>query len=418
MSFIEDFTDRGYLYQCTDLSQLSQLMSQQKIAAYVGFDCTAKSLHVGNLVQIMMLRLFQQHGHKPIIIIGGGTTKIGDPTGREETRKVLTAQELASNMAGIKQSLEKFITFGSGVNDAIMLNNAQWLEPLNYLDFLSNYGRYFSVNRMLTMDSIKARLERQQSLTFLEFNYMLVQAYDFYYLNKNYHCQLQFGGSDQWGNIVMGVELIRKLTSLTAYGLTTPLLTTSSGAKMGKSAGAAVWLNDDMLSSYDYYQYWRNCADSDVLRFAKLYAEFDQPATCQFAQLTSQDINAAKKQLALRLTTLCRGQAAAELSAQTAIATFEKGQIDDNLLTIFIDAERLAAGILASQLFFEAGLAGSKSEGRRLITSGAAKINDLKLDQNIVIDQSFMQGGRVIKLTAGKKKHILVKHQASPDDQP
>ncbi len=410
MGFIQEFINRGYHYQCTNLNELTALMETQKIAAYIGFDCTAKSLHVGNLMQVMILRLLQQHGHKPIIIVGGATTKVGDPTGREEARKILTNEELNQNIAGIKKSLAKFIKFGNGLNDAILLDNSEWLESLNYINFLRDYGPLFSVNRMLTMDSVRTRLEREQSLTFLEFNYMLLQAYDFYYLNKKHNCVLEFGGSDQWGNIVMGVDFIRKLTAKEVYGMTTPLLTTSSGVKMGKSLGGAVWLNEEMLSPYDYFQYWRNCEDLDIVKFAKLYSELNDTEIREFEQLAQEDINAAKKQLAFVLTTLCHGKESAEAALQTAIKTFEKGEIDNNLPTIFINRDKLTPGIPAYELFFEAGITDSKSEGRRLIRAGGARVNDQKIqDENMVINSSLMLNNEIIKLSSGKKKHILIK---------
>ena len=293
MTFIEEFKKNGYFYQCTNIEALEKKMAQEKIVAYVGFDCTAESLHVGNLMQIMILRLLQNHGHKPIILIGGGTTKIGDPTGKEEARKYLTDENISKNMTGIKKSLSKFIRFGDGASDAIMLNNADWLDQIGYIEFLREYGRNFSVNRMLTMDSVKTRLEREQSLSFLEFNYMLLQAFDFYHLNKTQNCSLQLGGSDQWGNIVTGVELIRKMGKKESFGLTTPLLTTSSGAKMGKSISGAVWINEEHLSSYDYYQYWRNTEDADVNKFAKLYCEFTVQEEEEFESLINKNINSS-----------------------------------------------------------------------------------------------------------------------------
>lgn len=410
MGFIQDFTECGYFYQCTNLEHLKHLTETTKIAAYVGFDCTAKSLHVGNLMQIMILRLLQQYGHKPIVIVGGATTKIGDPTGRDEARKILTDEELEQNIAGIRKSLAKFISFGNGESDAIIVNNADWLESVKYMDFLRDYGTLFSINRMLTMESVKLRLEREQSLTFLEFNYMLLQAYDFYHLHKKFNCNLQFGGSDQWGNIITGVELIRKLTGNEVYGITTPLLTTSSGAKMGKSATGAVWLNEDMLSPYDYYQYWRNCEDLDVVKFAKLYAEFTANEMQEFKELATTDINAAKKLLAYSLTKLCHGKQAADLASETARKVFEEGEIDDNLATVNIDKERIEAGIAAFELFFAAGLAASKSDSRRLIRGGGAKINDQKIaDENMVVNSSMLLDKEVLKLSTGKKKHLLVR---------
>lgn len=410
MTFIEEFTKKGYFHQCTDLDRLTSIMKETKIAAYIGFDCTATSLHIGSLMQIMILRLLQQHGHKPIIIIGGGTSKIGDPSGKDQARKALTKEDIANNAEGIKKSLSKFIKFGIGQSDAIMLDNAEWLDSLNYLDFLRNFGSHFSVNRMLTMDSVKLRLEREQHLSFLEFNYMLLQAYDFYYLSKHYNCSLQFGGSDQWGNIIMGVDLTRKISGSEVFGVTTPLLTTSSGAKMGKTALGAVWLNEDLLSPYDYYQYWRNCEDADVIRFAKLYSELTDEEFARFENLASMDINAAKKQLAYELTKLCHGEQAAKSALETAVKIFEQGQIDENLTTVILEPEILQAGISAFELFHKAGLATSKSEARKLIRGKGAKVNDEPVeDENMIINTTFLLDNNIIKLSAGKKRHVLVK---------
>ncbi len=409
MTFFEEFKKRGYFYQCTNEEELGQKTKNGKIVAYIGFDCTAKSLHVGNLMQIMILRLLQQHGHKPIVLIGGATTKIGDPTGKDETRKYLSDEEIESNIAGIKKSLSKFITFGDGPSDAIMVNNSQWLESLGYIEFLRDMGRMFSVNRMLTMDSVKLRLEREQSLTFLEFNYMLLQAYDFYYLNKEYSCDVQLGGSDQWGNIVMGVELVRKASSKESFGLTTPLLTTASGAKMGKSVGGAVWINEEQLSAYDYYQYWRNTEDADVVKFAKLYCEFSDKEVTELEDLAAENINEAKKKLAYVVTSLCHGKDKADAALATAIQVFEKGQVGDDLPTINIDSARIKKGVSCLDLFVETGLAQTKGEARRLVRGMGAKINDQQInDENLVVDDSFAADG-VIKLSAGKKKHALVK---------
>ncbi|GAB4164955.1 MAG: tyrosine--tRNA ligase [Rickettsiaceae bacterium] len=409
MAFIEEFKKRGYFHQCTNEDGLKQEMKDQKIVAYIGFDCTANSLHVGNLMQIMILRLLQQYGHKPIVLIGGATTKIGDPTGKDELRKYLSDSDINTNIEGIKKSLAKFIKFGDGPSDAIMLNNSDWLEKIGYIEFLREMGKMFSVNRMLSMDSVRIRLEREQSLTFLEFNYMLLQAYDFYHLNKEFACKLQLGGSDQWGNIVMGTDLVRKMTSSEAFGLTTPLLTTSSGAKMGKSVNGAVWLNEEQLSPYDYYQYWRNTEDNDVLRFAKLYCEFSEDELMQFVALTETNINEAKKQLAYKVTELCHGREKAEKALETAINVFEKGHLGDDLPTIHIVESRLSSGIASYELLFEAELASSKGEARRLIRGGGARINDAQIqDENLVINNSFVENG-VIKLSAGKKKHVLVK---------
>ncbi|MCC8462213.1 MAG: tyrosine--tRNA ligase [Rickettsia endosymbiont of Ecitomorpha arachnoides] len=410
MSFIEEFINKGYFHQCTDLDQLTTITKETKIAAYIGFDCTATSLHIGSLMQIMILRLLQQHGHKPIVIIGGGTSKIGDPTWKDEARKILSKEDIAKNAEGIKKSLSKFIKFGEGESDAIMLDNAEWLDSLNYLEFLRDFGIHFSINRMLTMDSVKLRLEREQHLSFLEFNYMLLQAYDFYYLSKYYNCSLQLGGSDQWGNIVMGADLTRKISGKDVFGMTTPLLTTSSGAKMGKTAAGAVWLNEDLLSPYDYYQYWRNCEDADIVRFAKLYSELTQEELNKFESLAAEDINAAKKQLAYELTKLCHSEQAAKSALETAVKIFEEGQIDENLPTVVLEQEVLQAGISAYELFHEAGLASSKSEARKLIRGKGAKINDeVVADENMIINTTFLLDRNVIKLSAGKKRHILVK---------
>jgi tyrosyl-tRNA synthetase len=409
MTFIEEFKKRGYFHQCTNLDLLEEKVKNGKITAYIGFDCTAKSLHVGNLMQVMILRLLQQHGHKPIVLVGGGTTKIGDPTGKEEARKLLTDEDIISNMAGIKKSLAKFIKFGDGPSDAMMVNNASWLEDIKYIDFLRNCGRLFSVNRMLSMDSVKLRLEREQSLTFLEFNYMLLQAYDYYHLNREHDCVLQLGGSDQWGNIVMGVDLVRKMNKVEVLGLTTPLLTTSSGIKMGKSVSGAVWINEDSLSPYDYFQYWRNVEDADVIRFARLYAEFSDSDLMEFEKLSKENINEAKKNLAYTLTKLCHGKENADTALATSIKVFEQGGVGGDLPTIEIPLERIEKGIPCYDLFFETGLATSRGESRRLIRGNGARVNDRQVqDENLIIDSKYAFDG-IIKLSSGKKKHILVK---------
>ena len=409
MTFFEEFKRRGYFYQCTNESSLDEKLNNQKMVAYIGFDCTARSLHVGNLMQVMILRLLQQHGHKPIVLIGGATTKIGDPTGKEEARKYLSDDDIAYNMKGIKESLSKFIRFGDGSSDAVMLNNSDWLEKMGYIEFLRDMGSMFSVNRMLTMDSVRLRLDREQSLTFLEFNYMLLQAYDFYYLNKEYNCELQLGGSDQWGNIVTGVDLVRKVSGKESFGLTTPLLTTSSGVKMGKSVSGAVWLNESELSAYDYYQYWRNTEDADVVKFAKLYCEFNDDELEEFEILSSSNINEAKKKLAYKVTSLCHGAEKAQNAMETAIKVFEQGALGDDLPSINVELSRLEKGVSCLDLFLEAGLTGSKGESRRLIRGKGAKVNDIQIvDENMVLDRSYIVDG-VIKLSAGKKKHVLVK---------
>lgn len=410
MDFITDFIKRGYHYQCTDLEGLRKITNERKIAAYIGFDCTAKSLHVGNLMQIMILRLMQQYGHKPIVIIGGATTKLGDPTGKDEMRKILSEEELAANKAGIKQSLSKFIKFGDGPSDAIMLDNSTWLDNIGYMEFLRDFGRLISVNRMLTMDSAKARLERSQSLSFLEFNYMLLQAYDFCYLNKHHDCLLQIGGSDQWGNIIMGVELAHKMNAKEVMGLTTPLLTTSSGVKMGKSINGAVWVNEEMLPPYDYFQFWRNIEDLDVVRFALLYSEWSDEEMESFEKLSLENINDAKKDLAYRLTTLCHGKEAAENAMETARRVFEEGGIGADLPVHVVGEDDLQTGITACELIFTSGLSESKSEARKLIRGGGARLNDNKIeDENMLITSAHLINDGAIKLSAGKKKHILVR---------
>jgi tyrosyl-tRNA synthetase len=409
MTFFEEFKKRGYFHQCTNEVRLQQRTKEQKIVAYLGFDCTASSLHVGNLMQVMILRLLQQYGHKPIVLIGGATTKIGDPTGKEEARKYLSDEEIVSNIGGIKRSLSKFIKFGDGESDAIMVNNSDWLEKVGYIEFLREMGRMFSINRMLTMDSVKSRLEREQSLSFLEFNYMLLQAYDFYHLNKEFNCELQLGGSDQWGNIVTGVDLIRKVSGNESLGLTTPLLTTSSGAKMGKSVSGAIWLNEEQLSPYDYYQFWRNTEDNDVAKFARLYCEFSSQELIEFDHMVKHNINEAKKRLAYVATRLCHGENKANKAQETAIRVFEKGEVGDDLPVISIDKERIKMGVACYDLFFESGLASSKGDARRLIRGNGAKINDQQVqDENQIIDESFIDNG-VIKLSSGKKKHVIIK---------
>ncbi len=413
MDFIENFINRGYFHQATDLNSITELMKKQKIAGYVGFDCTASSLHVGSLMQIMIMRLMQQSGHKPIIIIGGGTSKIGDPSGKDEARKMMSAETMAENIEGIKKSLAKFIKFGDGPSDALMINNAKWLDNIGYIDFLSDYGRLFSVNRMLSMDSVKLRLEREQSLSFLEFNYMLLQAYDFLFLNKNYDCRLQFGGSDQWGNIVMGTDLIRRVGKDEAYGLTTPLLTTASGAKMGKSVGGAIWLNEDMLSPFDYFQYWRNCEDLDVIKFAKLYAEYNSEQLEEFSKLAHTDINAAKKQLAYTLTLLCHGKDEADLASESARRVFEEGAMDENLPTFFLD-QNIDRALRLFELLVKFDLSPSNSEAKKLIRGGGVKINDNKaMDENFLIDGDLINNDKFIKLSIGKKRHVLIKQKIS-----
>ncbi|CUW39271.1 tyrosyl-tRNA synthetase [Magnetospirillum sp. XM-1] len=406
--FLRIVTERGYMHQCTDLEALDKRLTEGCQAAYIGFDCTATSLHVGGLMQIMLLRWWQKTGHKPIVLMGGGTTRIGDPTGKDEARKMLTDAVIATNMAGIRTVFTKYLSFGEGATDAMMVNNADWLDKLNYIDFLRDYGHHFTINRMLTFDSVKLRLEREQPLTFLEFNYMLLQGYDFLELFRRNKCILQMGGSDQWGNIINGVELGRRCDQAELFGLTSPLLTTSSGAKMGKTVNGAVWLNDDMLSAWEFWQYWRNTEDADVGRFLKLYTELPLSEIAKLEALQGAEINEAKKILANEVTRLCHGEAAALQAAETARQTFEQGVASADLPTVEIPAAELAAGIPAFALFVRAGLAASNGEARRLLKGGGGKINDQAVDEARPVGSADLKDGAV-KLTAGKKRHILVK---------
>ena len=407
--FLNDAQSRGFIHQCTDTEALDALASEKILTAYIGFDCTAPSLHAGSLVSIMLMRLLQKSGHKPIVLMGGGTTKVGDPSGKDEMRKALTDEDIAANMAGIKQVFAKFLTFGDGPTDAVMVNNADWLDKLNYIEFLRDVGRHFSINRMMTFDSVKLRLDREQPLTFLEFNYMILQAYDFLELSRRQDCVLQMGGSDQWGNIVNGVELGRRIDNKTLYGLTTPLLTTASGAKMGKTAAGAVWLNEDMLSPYDYWQYWRNTEDADVGKFLRLFTDMPLDEIARLEALEGAEMNEAKKVLATEVTRLCHGDDAAESAAETARKTFEQGALGDDLPTIDVPSARLAEGIPAFELFREAGLASSNGEARRLIKGGGGRLNDEKIaSETATVGTPDLKDG-VIKLSAGKKRHALVR---------
>lgn len=408
--FLQTFVARGYLHQCTDLEALDSLAAKETVTAYVGYDCTAASLHVGHLISIMMLRLLQQTGHKPIVLIGGGTTRVGDPTGKDESRPLLTDQQIAANIAGIRSAFEQFLTFGDGPTDAVMVNNADWLDQLEYIPFLRDFGTHFTINRMLSFDSVKLRLSREQPLTFLEFNYMLLQAYDFVELNRNHGCRLQMGGSDQWGNIVNGVELGRRVDGSHLFGLTTPLLTMSSGKKMGKSEGGAVWLNEDMLSPYDYWQYWRNTEDADVGRFMRLFTELPLDEIARMEVLEGQELNEAKKVLATEATGLLHGADAAARAAETARKTFEEGASAEGLPTIEVPRTELEGKIAAFELMRRAGLCASGGEARRLIKNRGAKVNDIIIENDkaeIGLDQ--VTGDGVIKLSAGKKRHILLK---------
>ena len=409
MDFIEEFIARGFYHQATDLEGLKALTSNKKISAYIGFDCTATSLHVGSLMQIMILKLLQKHGHKPIAIVGGGTTKIGDPSFKDEMRKFLSDEDIANNMTGIQATLSKYIQFGEGENDALMVNNDLWLKNLNYLDYLRDYGKFFSINRMLKFDSIRLRLEREQSLSFLEFNYMLLQAYDFVELNRRYGCRLQLGGSDQWANIINGVELSHRLGGEELFGLTSPLITTANGAKMGKTVSGAVWLSEELLSPYDYYQFWRNSDDRDVIKFLKLFTEISLEKIEEYSKVQGNEINDIKKILAFEVTKLCHGEEAAHQAALTAIKMFEEKTLSSDLPTIELSKETLEKGIAAYLLFQQAGLAESGGEARRLIRGKGAKVNDeVVSDESMIINISHCNQDGVIKLTAGKKRHALV----------
>jgi tyrosyl-tRNA synthetase len=406
---IETLTARGYLHQCTDLEGLDAKAASGPISAYIGFDATADSLHVGSLVQIMMLYWIQKTGHRPMPLMGGGTTKIGDPSGRDESRKLMDDAMIAANIESIRRCFVPFLKFGNGPTDAVMLNNAEWLDGLQYIPFLRDIGRHFTINRMLTMDSVKMRLEREQPLTFLEFNYMILQGYDFLELYKRHGITLQLGGSDQWGNIVQGVELGRRIAEAGLFGFTCPLITTASGAKMGKTAAGAVWLNADRVSPYDYYQFWRNADDADVGRFLKLFTTLALDEIARLEKLAGNEINEAKKILALEATRQLHGDAAANDAAETARKTFEQGGIGDDLPRVEINAAEFGAGIAAWSLFQKAGLAESNGDARRLIRGGGAKLNDQKIDdENAAIPASAAVDG-VIKLSAGKKRHALIK---------
>ena len=391
---------RGYVHQITDAGALDALAAREVVPAYIGFDATAPSLHVGSLVQIMMLRRVQQAGHKPIVIMGGGTTKIGDPSGKDESRKVLSDADIAANIAGIKRVFERFLTFGDGPTDAVMIDNADWLDTLAYVPFLRDVGRHFTINRMLTFDSVKLRLEREQPLTFLEFNYMILQAYDFLELSRRAGCRLQMGGSDQWGNIVNGIELTRRMDGTQLFGLTTPLITTADGGKMGKTAAGAVWLNADALSPYDYWQFWRNTQDADVGRFLKLFSDLPLEEIARLGALQGAEINDAKKVLAEAATSMAHGAVAAAQAAATAQATFADGGAGEDLPRHAIATQVI--GIVDALLAL--GLVASKGEARRLIAGGGARIDGERVDEAAVI----VAGDAPVRVSAGKKQHGLI----------
>ena len=402
--FLAEARARGFVFQCTDEEALDAALLAGKVAGYIGFDPTADSLHVGSLTQIMLLRLLQKHGHKPIALIGGGTGRIGDPSFREEARQLMTDEVLARHMAGIRRVLKVFFRFGEGAADALMVNNAEWLDALGYVELLRDVGVHFSINRMLAFDSVKSRLEREQGLTFLEFNYSILQSYDFRELNRRFGVTLQMGGSDQWGNIVSGIDLIRRTEQKTVFGLTTPLIATSSGAKMGKSASGAVWLTADKLPAFQYWQFWRNTEDGDVGRFLKLFTDLPLAEILRLEALSGAEINAAKIVLATEATALAHGRDAAAAAAETARKTFEEGAAAEGLPTVEIPVAEAAAGMPAFALFVRAGLAGSNGEARRLIRGGGARLDDVVVeDEGAVI---VVEGTR--KLSAGKKNHLLL----------
>lgn len=408
--FLRTLSERGFIHQVSDETGLDDLFLKETVTAYIGFDPTASSLHAGGLIQIMMLHWMQKTGHRPVALMGGGTGMVGDPSFKEEARKLMTVETIADNIAGIKKVFTNYLTFGEGKSDALLVNNADWLTGLNYLEFLRDVGRHFSVNRMLSFDSVKTRLDREQSLSFLEFNYMILQAYDFVELSKRYDMRLQMGGSDQWGNIINGIDLGHRMGTPQLYALTSPLLTTSSGAKMGKSLNGAVWLNADMLSAYDFWQYWRNTEDADVERFLKLYTTMPMDEIARLAALGGSEINETKKILATEITAMLHGRDAAEQAAETARKTFEEGAISDNLPSFNIAKDELAAGLGIQALLVKAGLATSNGEARRHIQGGAVRINDVAVqDERAAISASDVTEDGIIKLSLGKKKHILVR---------
>jgi len=405
--FIRVMMERGYLADCTDYQGLDEALLRGAQPAYIGYDATAKSLHVGHLLNIMMLRWLQKSGNKPITLMGGGTTKVGDPSFRADERPLLSPDQINENIAGMQQVFAKYLSYGDGPSDAIMLNNAEWLDGLNYLDFLRDIGRHFSINRMLSFESVKSRLDREQSLSFLEFNYMILQAYDFMELQRRHGCILQMGGSDQWGNIVNGIDLTRRVIDAEVYGLTSPLLTTSDGKKMGKSQGGAVWLNGDMLSPYEFWQFWRNTTDADVGRFLKLYTELPVAECDRLGALEGSEINEAKIRLANEVTGLLHGQQAAQAAEATAREVFEHGGVGDDLPTLVLSAEDLGSGISIVQLLVKSGLAGSGKEAKRLIAEHGARMDDVALtDAGLMLEASAF--ATPVKLSAGKKRHALV----------
>ncbi|MGO4351038.1 tyrosine--tRNA ligase [Rhizobium sp. RAF36] len=411
--FLRTLKERGFIHQISDESGLDDLLAKETVTAYIGYDPTASSLHVGHLTQIMMLHWFQATGHRPISLMGGGTGMVGDPSFKEEARKLMTIDMIEDNIASIKRCFSNYLDYGKPANAALMINNAEWLRSLNYLEFLRDVGRHFSVNRMLSFDSVKTRLDREQSLSFLEFNYMILQAYDFVELAKRYDCRLQMGGSDQWGNIINGIDLGHRMGTEQLYALTSPLLTTSSGAKMGKSASGAVWLNAELLPVYDFWQYWRNTEDADVPRFLKLFTTLPMDEIARLSAIGGAELNEVKKILATEVTAILHGRAAAEQAAETARKTFEEGALSDNLPSVEIPSAELDAGLGLLSLIVRAGLAASNGEARRHVQGGAIRINDQAVsDERKVIGNSEITADGVIKLSLGKKKHILIRPAA------
>ncbi|HVA14452.1 MAG TPA: tyrosine--tRNA ligase [Stellaceae bacterium] len=409
-SFFVAAEERGFIHQSTDRDALDARLATGPVTAYIGFDCTADSLHVGSLLQIMLLRLWQKTGNKPIVLMGGGTTKVGDPSGKDEARKLLSDAEIDANMAGIRRIFDRFLAFGDGTTDAVMTNNALWLDRLAYIPFLREVGRHFSINRMLAFDSVKLRLEREQALSFLEFNYMVLQAYDFLELARRHDCAVQMGGSDQWGNIVSGVELGRRIEDRALFGVTSPLITTASGTKMGKTAQGAVWLNAERLSAYDYWQFWRNTEDADVGRFLRLFTELPLAEIARLENLPGSEINAAKIVLANEATALCHGSEAAAAAAETARRVFAEGGIGEDLPVIETPRAALDRGLSALSAFHQAGLAASLGEARRLFRGNGARINDQPAtDEKRLLTLGDLTADGVIKLSAGRKRHALIK---------